>query len=151
MTRRRNVVAPTTNSTSPRHARLRQLLEANRDRVRKSVADGLRTVRDEGSPRPQGTGYGDDAADVDAQDDVSLALIELQSETSTRIDEALSRLASGTYGHCQACGEEIAEARLQALPFAVRCMSCEEERETSRRRGAPRTWQGWSLDRVVGE
>ena len=32
------------------------------------------------------------------------------------------------------CGEEIAEKRLRALPFAVRCKDCEEAREVAERR-----------------
>jgi RNA polymerase-binding transcription factor DksA len=34
------------------------------------------------------------------------------------------------YGDCSECGEEIVEARLRALPFAVRCKDCEEAHET---------------------
>jgi DnaK suppressor protein len=50
------------------------------------------------------------------------------------VDAALRRLEEGTYGDCFECGEEIAEARLRALPFAVRCKDCEEARETAERR-----------------
>jgi len=47
---------------------------------------------------------------------------------------ALRRLDEGSYGDCFECGEEIAEPRLRALPFAVRCKDCEEARETAERR-----------------
>jgi RNA polymerase-binding transcription factor DksA len=50
----------------------------------------------------------------------------------TRIDEALVRLDAGEYGACVECGDEISEPRLRALPFAVRCRSCEETREQNR-------------------
>jgi DnaK suppressor protein len=50
------------------------------------------------------------------------------------VDAALHRLEEGTYGNCFECGEEIAEARLRALPFAMRCKDCEEARETAERR-----------------
>jgi len=50
------------------------------------------------------------------------------------VDAALRRLEEGTYGDCFECGDEIAEARLRALPFAVRCKDCEEARETAERR-----------------
>jgi RNA polymerase-binding transcription factor DksA len=43
--------------------------------------------------------------------------------------EALLRLAEGTYGACSDCGQAIVGARLQALPFAERCRSCEEAQE----------------------
>ena len=48
--------------------------------------------------------------------------------------EALARLEQGNYGNCFDCGEEIAEKRLRALPFAVRCKDCEEARENAEQR-----------------
>ena len=44
------------------------------------------------------------------------------------------RLEQGDYGYCFDCGEEIAEKRLRALPFAVRCKDCEEAREVAEQR-----------------
>jgi DnaK suppressor protein len=55
----------------------------------------------------------------------------MKAETLNKINEALARLDEGRYGMCYECGDEIAEARLRALPFAVRCKDCEEERETA--------------------
>jgi DnaK suppressor protein len=68
----------------------------------------------------------------------------MKSETLNKINDALARLDQGDYGNCFECGEEIAEKRLRALPFAVRCKDCEEakevveqrERQLSARRGA---------------
>lgn len=42
----------------------------------------------------------------------------------TRADvvSALAKLDDGTYGSCEACGEPIAPARLEALPWAMRCV-----------------------------
>lgn len=57
------------------------------------------------------------------------ALMEMQSETLRRIDEAILRLGGGTYGLCSDCGGKIAEARLRALPFAVTCRNCQEQEE----------------------
>jgi len=53
----------------------------------------------------------------------------MRAETLKRIDEALVRLDAGDYGSCVECAGEIAERRLRALPFAVRCQACEESRE----------------------
>ena len=57
------------------------------------------------------------------------ALMEMESETLRRIDEAILRLGGGTYGLCSDCGDKIAEARLEALPFAVTCRDCQEQEE----------------------
>jgi DnaK suppressor protein len=53
----------------------------------------------------------------------------MKSETLGKIDEAIRRLEDGVYGTCADCGEEIAEARLKALPFATLCVRCQEEQE----------------------
>ena len=45
----------------------------------------------------------------------------------TVTEDFVGALDEGRYGHCYECGDEIAEARLRALPFAVRCKDCEEE------------------------
>lgn len=57
------------------------------------------------------------------------ALMEMESETLRRIDEAILRLGGGTYGLCSDCGGTIAEARLKALPFALTCRDCQEQEE----------------------
>jgi RNA polymerase-binding transcription factor DksA len=41
-----------------------------------------------------------------------------------RIRSALARIADGSYGTCTRCGERIAEARLDALPWTPHCRSC---------------------------
>ena len=42
----------------------------------------------------------------------------------TEVDEALARLADGTYGECEVCGGRIATERLDALPVTRRCVGC---------------------------
>jgi DnaK suppressor protein len=45
------------------------------------------------------------------------------------IDAALARIADGTYGQCVECGEVIKDLRLEAIPEASRCTSCEAANE----------------------
>lgn len=45
------------------------------------------------------------------------------------IQAALARIDAGTFGRCARCGEEIARARLDALPTARRCAACQEDEE----------------------
>ena len=42
------------------------------------------------------------------------------------IRRALARLDAGDYGTCENCGEPINPARLEALPYATRCIACAE-------------------------
>ncbi|GAA0906388.1 hypothetical protein GCM10009559_74770 [Pseudonocardia zijingensis] len=44
------------------------------------------------------------------------------------LDRAEERLADGGYGRCARCGDDIAEARLEALPAAETCISCASSR-----------------------
>lgn len=41
-----------------------------------------------------------------------------------RIAKALDQIRNGVYGECVDCGEEIPMARLEAYPFADRCIRC---------------------------
>lgn len=43
-----------------------------------------------------------------------------------RIDAALIRMDVGEYGVCANCGKEVQEARLQAVPWALHCVECQE-------------------------
>jgi RNA polymerase-binding protein DksA len=56
------------------------------------------------------------------------ALLGQAREHLTRIDAAMSRLADGTYGICERCGQPIAAARLAARPVATTCMDCASRR-----------------------
>lgn len=46
------------------------------------------------------------------------------------IEDALARLASGTFGLCEACGAAIPLSRLRAAPAARRCLNCQRKLET---------------------
>ena len=52
------------------------------------------------------------------------------------INEALRRLYRGDYGVCESCGEPIARARLEAMPYARLCLACKTKEERAGR-GAP--------------
>jgi len=97
------------------------------------VQGRIRDVRAEGSKERDVLDQGE-SSEVDIQEDIEFALIQMKSETLNKIDAALRRLEDGSYGDCFECGEEISEARLRALPFAVRCKECEEARETAEQR-----------------
>jgi RNA polymerase-binding protein DksA len=56
-----------------------------------------------------------------------------EGRTLMEIDEALRRLYRGEYGTCESCGQQIARARLEAMPHARLCVSCKEKEERARR------------------
>jgi len=59
----------------------------------------------------------------------NLALIGNLTRTLELVDAALKRLTSGTYGNCEVCGNPIDRARLEALPYASRCVKCQTRLE----------------------
>ena len=68
-------------------------------------------------------------AEADIQEHIAVALIQMKGDTLRRLREAMVRLEAGEYGNCDDCGCEIAEPRLRALPFALRCTRCESTHE----------------------
>jgi DnaK suppressor protein len=97
---------------------------------RRALQDEVQTrIRDGRSGRHKEVSDDLEYTDTDVQGDIELALLQMRAETLARIDEALARLDAGQYGLCFDCAGEIAERRLRALPFAVRCQACEERRE----------------------
>jgi DnaK suppressor protein len=45
------------------------------------------------------------------------------------IDAALYRIADGDYGKCDHCGEPIQDKRLEAVPWARHCLTCQDLNE----------------------
>ena len=71
----------------------------------------------------------DDWATAETERDLAFALEERESAELVAIDEALKRIADGSYGLCLDCGAQIATARLHASPTALRCVGCQEKTE----------------------
>ena len=76
-----------------------------------------------------------DAAHTLEDEWVWLAVLDRSDQCRAQLGEAMERLAQGRYGECRDCGERITAARLRALPFAIRCISCQEEHEIRQRPG----------------
>lgn len=70
-----------------------------------------------------------DQALADLERELGISLLEMRNRKRQMIDEALTRLADGTYGICAECGVEISEKRLAAVPFAKLCVECQSRQE----------------------
>ena len=119
-----------------RYAELKQMLDDRRRELQAEVQGKMRGVREEGSWGGKLNEVLDavESAEADIQEELEFALVQMKSETLNKVNDALVRLEQGSYGNCFECGEEIAEKRLRALPFAVRCKDCEESKETAEQR-----------------
>ena len=71
-----------------------------------------------------GNHLADDATEVfDRERD--LALRSNAQDLLTQVETAIKRIDEGRYGTCARCGKPIAPDRLQALPYAIYCISCQ--------------------------
>ena len=124
------------SAVSNRYKELKQMLEERRRELQAEVQGKMRGVREEGTWGGKQNEVLDavESSEADIQEDIEFALIQMKSETLNKVNDALLRLEQGNYGNCFECGEEIAEKRLRALPFAVRCKDCEEAREAAEQR-----------------
>jgi DnaK suppressor protein len=123
--------ADTARMAPARYNELKRMLDERRIELQAAVKGKMRDVRAEAVWGGKQNEVLDavESSEADIQEDIEFALIQMKSETLNKVTDALVRLKQGDYGYCFECGEEIAEKRLRALPFAVRCKDCEEARE----------------------
>jgi DnaK suppressor protein len=57
------------------------------------------------------------------------SLSETERQQLQLVEEALARIPEGNFGTCRECGEPIEPKRLQAVPWAERCLKCQEQVE----------------------
>jgi DnaK suppressor protein len=107
---------------------LRAILVRRRDALRSALAGDLSLLKELRSESP-----GDviDAAYDSAQDEISSQLAEVESRELASIENALERMKGGVYGLCEVCNCKIPMARLNALPYATMCISCQRDLERS--------------------
>lgn len=72
-----------------------------------------------------------DNAEFIEEEENRFELLERLIEKSRKLDEALHRIPKGLYGICAACGKSIHQQRLEALPEADLCLSCQHLSEMS--------------------
>jgi len=77
-----------------------------------------------------------DRVQEEAAEEALTALDEQGRREVEEIEAALARIAAGTYGSCETCGEPISPVRLAALPTARRCVPCQEMWERQARHRA---------------
>lgn len=121
----------TTTPKANREQELRQILESRRSRIIDALRHTVREARAGNAVDDDEVQDEAERSEADIQSELEFALLQMQSETLARVEEALDRLGAGEFGRCTECGSEIPAARLKALPFAIRCRTCEQERETS--------------------
>ena len=101
--------------------RVRTRLEAERERLIQDIGqhNEVTHVRTRPSNHPA-----DNATDA-SEKFLNGTLKQMQSRHLDLIENALRRLADGSYGVCESCGQDIDPARLDVQPAARRCVPCQ--------------------------
>ena len=105
-------------------------LEGDAARLRREISTAETGIAD--LLRDSGEGAGDDQADAGTKNferEHEMAIANNAREMLQQTERALARLAAGTYGVCESCGEPVGKYRLQAFPRATLCMSCKQKQE----------------------
>jgi phage/conjugal plasmid C-4 type zinc finger TraR family protein len=128
------VSGPILPLTPGQRADLEAALHARQRDLRADVAAKLKTQDD---PRLVGLRNQmedtDDWAAADAMAAQDIALVSRDLAELANVEQALGRLADGSYGECVDCGNPIPYARLAAYPAARRCVACQETAEKRER------------------
>jgi len=108
-------------------SRFRDALLAERERVQRA----LENIRDE-NPGSVEDETGDETSDQHLGDaatalhdrEMDYTLEDNEQQVLAAINAALARIDDGSYGTCTNCGRAIAPERLEARPWADRCIDC---------------------------
>lgn len=108
----------------------RERLLAMRDQLELDLsrnAEGLREDGDDLDPNRGGVSnhIADDGNETFEQEKL-VALRQSTERELDRVNTSLQRLDEGTYGTCANCGKPIGDARLDALPWAIYCIDCQQ-------------------------
>lgn len=117
---------PSAGASSRDAARARQLLQAKLSQLAAEESSLAVAAPEPGTQVQYGKRAGDhvaEAADRMARSRTAGELEKLEEE----VRAAISKLDAGTYGRCDGCGEPIPAARLEALPWATRCVDCQSQ------------------------
>jgi RNA polymerase-binding transcription factor DksA len=101
-----------------RAAQVRDQLEAERDDLRRRVSE----LTKDGSAAQDFDENFADSAQVAAEQGENLILAATLGDQLEEVEGALARIDAGTYGMCTVCGDEIAAARLEAMPATPFCI-----------------------------
>jgi len=110
----------------------RRRLETERARVleaRQHLIDDTSRSMEDAVDEDGNDSHMADSASETLDRGIELSLEDNADHLIAAIDAALGRIEAGTYGQCERCGQPIAEERLEALPWATKCIECKRLEE----------------------
>ena len=113
-----------------RNTSLKTMLLERRQTLTREIAELIARHRsDQLLQREQSVADTGDRSLQDSTGEQQISILEVRNRMRNQIDEALRRLEDGTYGTCEDCSREINPERLKAMPFARRCVECQQKAE----------------------
>ena len=109
--------------------KFRKALQTERARLEKELHIHADEDAQSGSELSNYDNHPADAASETYERTKNFALDANFKEIIERIDTALRKIDSGSYGLCDRCGEQIHVERLKAIPYATMCIRCQESLE----------------------
>jgi DnaK suppressor protein len=111
--------------------KMKERLEAKRTELRQQVSDLTEAYPTPVDPIEASEGSQDfEETAVDFQEMQQEQSIDINERALlTEVEDALKRIENGTYGKCVVCGQPIPEKRLEAIPWAARCVKDQEQLE----------------------
>lgn len=107
-------------------AKVREQLTEMKAKLLSEIDSELRAEREGNKDEGMDT-Y--DLASEERDREINFILSNRERVKIKQIDDALARLDDGTYGVCESCGLDIAEERLEAMPFTRLCRDCQQDQE----------------------
>ena len=107
-------------------AKMREQLSEMKAKLLAEIDSTLRAEREGNKDEGMDT-Y--DLASEERDREINFILSDRERVKLKQIDDALERMDEGTYGICESCGLEIAEERLEAMPFSRLCRDCQQDEE----------------------
>ncbi len=98
------------------------------NKMRRDIVEQIEAIRTDALKRTDEENIEEDGSGAYTRLSM-LGQADKQNQRIHGIDEALRAIDRGTYGVCQVCGGLISKERLQALPFAIRCITCKQDYE----------------------
>ena len=110
---------------NPTFAPLLEKLRNRRNEITGQVNHLEKDLREEIADSQDVPGDMADHGSGELSQHLSVTLMENDRVELERIEKAISRIEQGVYGQCEVCEKTIPMARLKALPWATRCISCQ--------------------------
>ncbi len=105
---------------------LRAALDEQRENLRKEIVDQGADPDSDDALIDVERGFADSAQSTAERARV-ISVVKALRTNLRDVERALTKMDLGTYGPCERCGQPISTERLEALPWAILCISCKQK------------------------